>query len=78
MSKGLSFTQKHRLEALPQLIVRLEAEIAKLSELLSDPALYARDPDRFAKASAALAERQAALEAAETEWLELEDLAQKN
>ncbi len=78
VSKGLSFTQKHRLEALPQLIVRLEAEIAKLSELLSDPALYARDPDRFAKASAALAERQAALEAAETEWLELEDLAQKN
>ena len=28
---GLSFTEKHRLEALPALIERLEAEIAKLT-----------------------------------------------
>ncbi len=72
---GLSFTEKHRLESLPALIGRLEAEIAKLTDLLSDPGLFARDPDRFRKAGAALAERQANLSAAEAEWLALEERA---
>ena len=37
---GLSFTESHRLAALPDEIARLEAEIAKLAEFLSDPAVY--------------------------------------
>lgn len=41
---------------------------------MGDPGLYGRDPDRFARAAAALAERRAALDAAETEWLALEEL----
>ncbi|KMW56639.1 ABC transporter, ATP-binding protein [Candidatus Rhodobacter oscarellae] len=73
---ALSFTEKHRLEALPGEIERLEAEIAKLSEFLSDPALFTDQPKKFEKASAALVERQQALSAAETEWLELEEKAQ--
>ncbi|SEH85663.1 ABC-F family ATP-binding cassette domain-containing protein [Paracoccus alkenifer] len=68
---GLSFTEKHRLEALPAIMERLEAEIAKLSEFLSQPDLFQTAPARFAKASEGLAERQAALAAAEEEWLEL-------
>jgi ATP-binding cassette subfamily F protein uup len=72
---GLSFTERHRLEALPGLISRLEAEIGKLGELLSDPDLFTREPVKFRKATEALAERQAALSAAEDEWLALEEKA---
>ena len=72
---GLSFTEKHRLEALPAEIERLEAEIGKLTELLSDPDLFSREPVKFRKATEALAERQTRLEAAETEWLTLEEKA---
>ncbi|WP_377504856.1 ABC-F family ATP-binding cassette domain-containing protein [Octadecabacter sp. R77987] len=72
---GLSFTQKHRLETLPDVITRIEAEIGKLEVLLADPTLYTSAPAKFAKASEALAERQAALAAAEEEWLMLEEKA---
>ncbi|WP_371054412.1 ABC-F family ATP-binding cassette domain-containing protein [Rhodosalinus sp. K401] len=72
----LSFTQKHRLESLPDEIARLEAEIGRLEGLLSDPELYARDPVKFAKATEALATRQEKLSAAEEEWLELAEKAE--
>ncbi|WP_306044798.1 ABC-F family ATP-binding cassette domain-containing protein [Nioella sp. MMSF_3534] len=72
---GLSYTESHRLKELPGLIERLEAEIAKLEELMSDPELFTREPVKFRKASEALAERQAKLSAAEDEWLMLEDKA---
>jgi ATP-binding cassette subfamily F protein uup len=72
---GLSFTQKHRLQALPAEIERLEAEIAKLAGYLSDPDLFRTAPVKFRKATEALTERQAALTAAEEEWLELEEKA---
>jgi ATP-binding cassette subfamily F protein uup len=74
-SQGLSFTEKKRLDDLPAMIQRLEAEIAKLSELLADPELFTREPVKFRKATEALTERQSALDAAETEWLELADRA---
>ncbi len=73
---GLSFTQKHRLAVLPGEIERLEAEIAKLAEALADGDLYSRDPAKFARFSKALAARQQALEAAEEEWLALEERAE--
>ncbi|MBW4708058.1 ATP-binding cassette domain-containing protein [Roseobacter sp. YSTF-M11] len=72
---GLSFTEKHRLDALPEEIARLEAEIAKLAELLGDPALFTDNPVKFQKATDALVARQAKLAAAEEEWLTLEDKA---
>ena len=73
---GLSFTEKHRLESLPAIIERLEAEIAKLNEFLAQPDLFQTAPAKFAKASEGLAERQAALAAAEEEWLELAERAE--
>ena len=73
---SLSFTEKHRLEELPGVIDRLGQEIAKLEQLLADPELFTREPVKFRKATEAMAERQAALEAAETEWLELEEKAE--
>ena len=72
---GLSFTEKHRLEALPGEIERLEAEIGKLEELMADPELYTREPVKFQKATEALVSRQEKLAAAEEEWLELEEKA---
>ena len=73
--KGLSFTEKHRLEALPSELERLEAEIGKLEELLADPELFTREPVKFKKATEALVQRQEKLAASEEEWLELEEKA---
>jgi ABC transport system ATP-binding/permease protein len=70
---SVSFTERKRLEDLPGVIERLEAEIAKLVELLSTPDLFTRDPVKFQKATQALTDRQAALQAAEAEWLDLAD-----
>ena len=72
---GLSFTDRHRLDALPDEMSRLEAEIAKLEAFLGAPDLFSKEPAKFAKASAALVERQEALAAAEDEWLVLEEKA---
>ncbi len=72
---GLSFTEKHRLDALPDEIARLEAEISKLEALMADPELYTREPVKFQKATEALVQRQKALADAEDEWLLLEEKA---
>ncbi len=72
-TEGLTFTERKRLDALPGVIERLEAEIGKLNDFLSAEGLYQREPAKFAKASEALAERQTALMEAEEEWLLLEE-----
>ena len=73
MSDGLSFTERKRLEDLPAIIAKLEAEISKLTDFISDPAMFTREPVKFRKASEAMSERQAVLSAAEAEWLDLAD-----
>ena len=76
LPKGvLSFVQKHRLEALPTEIKRLEAEIERLEVFLGDPDLFTNYPVKFAKGTEALIERHDALSDAEAEWLDLEDLS---
>ncbi|MDG2406449.1 MAG: ATP-binding cassette domain-containing protein [Paracoccaceae bacterium] len=71
--KGLSFTEQHRLDGLPDAIARLEVEISKLETLLADPNLYVAAPVKFQKATEALVTRQSSLEAAEQDWLDLEE-----
>lgn len=73
--KGLSFTERKRLDDLPGVMERLEAEIAKLTEFLSDPDLFQKEPVKFQKATEALTERQAALAQAEEDWLDLAERA---
>ncbi|MGK8235986.1 ABC-F family ATP-binding cassette domain-containing protein [Roseovarius sp. MS2] len=72
----LSFTEKHRLEELPAVMARLAAEIGKLEDLLSDAALFTREPVKFKKATEALTTRQSALAQAEEEWLALAERAE--
>ncbi len=74
-AKGLSFTERKRLDDLPATMSRLEAEIAKLEEFLMDPDLFSREPIKFKKATDGLTERQIKLAALEAEWLELEERA---
>ena len=72
---NLSFTERKRLENLPNLISKLEAEIQKLFTLLADPKLYSADPIKFDKASELMKERQTILDKAEAEWIALEERA---
>jgi len=72
---GLSFVEKHRLEELPAVMERLEAEINKLADFLSDPDMFTKEPMKFQKGTDALVERQAILDAAEEEWMMLEEKA---
>ena len=72
--RKLSYKDQRELDQLPSLIDALSAEIATLERELTDPALFTRNADRFQAASRMLGEKQAALDAAETRWLELEDL----
>ena len=74
-STTLSFTERHRLAELPEVIARIEAEIAKLEELMADPELFTREPVKFRKATEALTTRQKALATAEEEWMDLEEKA---
>lgn len=72
---GLTFTERKRLDALPGLIEKLEAEIGRLADFLSDPDMFSKAPVKFRKAGEAMSERQAQLAAAEGEWLALAERA---
>ena len=71
--EGLTFTEAHRLKKLPDNIEKIENEISKLTELLSDPGLFSKDFKKFSKFSLGLVERQKALSELEEEWLNLEE-----
>jgi ATP-binding cassette subfamily F protein uup len=75
--KKLSFKDQHELDTLPAKMRKLEAEAAKLKEILADPGLYARDRARFDKAMELLARSEAQLAEAEERWLELEMLREE-
>jgi ATP-binding cassette subfamily F protein uup len=74
---GLSFSERHRLAALPAEIDRLTAEVARLRAVLAPADLFARDRKAFDTASAALARAEAALAKAEDDWLDLADRAER-
>ena len=73
----LSFKDKHALETLPGRIDALSEEAKRLHAVLDDPGLYARDPKLFASATEKLTATEAALAAAEEEWLRLEMLREE-
>ena len=73
----MTFKDRHALEALPGRIATLQAETARLSGLLADPDLYARNAVRFGEVTQALAAANEALAAAEEQWLTLEMLREE-
>jgi ABC transport system ATP-binding/permease protein len=76
-AKRLSFKERHALETLPGLVAAIERDMAKLSVLLAEPDLYARDRARYDKASEMLSALQAKHTASEEEWLRLEMLREE-
>lgn len=70
----LSYKHKFRLEQLPKEIAASEARITAMTEKMSDPDYFARDPDGFMATSEALAEIQDTLDTLEMEWLELSEM----
>jgi ATP-binding cassette subfamily F protein uup len=73
-AKRLGFKRERALVELPKKIDALRAEMAAIHAAMADPTLYSRDPKGFAAKSARLGVAQAEIDAAETEWLELEML----
>jgi ATP-binding cassette subfamily F protein uup len=68
----MNFADLHALKILPEKIAAAELRMAELEQSLSDAALYARDPARFDKLSAELAELRGQKDADEERWLTLE------
>ena len=73
----LTYKDQRDLDRLPGEVERLESEIAATEEALGDPALYAREPDRFATLTAKLAGLRADKHAAEERWLEVAAIAEE-
>ena len=73
----LGYKRERALAELPKKIEALHAEIARLQSALADPDLYRRNAADFQTKSLRLSTAQAELDAAETEWLELEMLKQE-
>ncbi|MEE4337311.1 ABC-F family ATP-binding cassette domain-containing protein [Erythrobacter sp.] len=67
----LSYKDQRDYETLPQRIEELEAAIAKGEAILSDPDLFAKDPQRFATISKGIENARAEKDAAEERWLDL-------
>jgi ATP-binding cassette subfamily F protein uup len=73
----LGYKRERALAELPKRIEALQGEMAALNAALADSGLYSRDAKAFAAMTARLAAAQAEVEAAETEWLELEMLREE-
>jgi ATP-binding cassette subfamily F protein uup len=68
----MNFSDLHALKTLPGKIAAADLRMEELEQSLSDTSLYAKDPARFAKLSAELAEIRAQKDADEERWLTLE------
>jgi ATP-binding cassette subfamily F protein uup len=65
--------EQKELADLPGKIAALEKDIATIEAALHDPDFYARDAEKFKKASGLLTAKKQALDEAEHRWLELEE-----
>lgn len=67
----LSYKDQRDYDLLPGRIEELLAQIARDEAALADPALYTRDPTKFAALTKAIESARAEKDAAEERWLEL-------
>jgi ATP-binding cassette subfamily F protein uup len=75
-SSKLSYKDQRDYEQLPARIEELDDLIAKGEHALSDPDLYASDPEKFTRISKALEQAREEKDAAELRWLELAELVE--
>jgi len=69
----LSYKDQRRLQELEGLVAQLPERIRKLEADMADPALYAKDRPKFDRLSSTLDATRRELEAAEEEWVTLEE-----
>jgi ATP-binding cassette subfamily F protein uup len=67
----LTYKDQRDYELLPARIEELEAAIARGEEILSDPDLFTRDPQKFAAINKGIETARTEKDAAEERWLEL-------
>ncbi len=70
--KKLSYKDQRELEALPQTIANLEAEISVLQEKMADPAFYQQSPELIKSSNQKFEELNALLIKAYERWAELD------
>ncbi len=75
-SKKLSYKDQRDYELLPARIAELDAAIARGEQLLADPDLYTRDPQKFATINQGVTNARAEKDAAEERWLELAEMVE--
>jgi ATP-binding cassette subfamily F protein uup len=73
----LSYKEQRERQELPELIAKLEAEIALLHANLCDAALYQKSPGTVEAAKVRLPQAEAELESAFTRWAEIEERASR-
>lgn len=69
----LSYKDQRRLQELEGLVAQLPERIRKLEADMADPALYSKDRPKFDRLSSTLDATRRELEAAEEEWMTLEE-----
>ncbi len=74
--KKLSYKDQRDLEVLPAEVEALGTRIQELEAALADPALYTKDPARFARLSAELDATRTKLDERELRWLEVMELSE--
>ena len=72
----LSFKDQHALDALPGEIEALETEITGLEAQLADPALFAKNPERFNAAADRLSAARTEKDDKELRWLDAAEKAE--
>ena len=75
-NRKLSFKDQLDLDRLPGEIERMEAVIAADEEVLHDPGLFSRDPNKFTELTERIARLRAEVEAAELRWLEVAEMSE--
>ncbi len=74
--KKLTYKDQRDYDLLPARIEEIAAQIARDEAALHDPALYTRDPAKFAALTKAIEIARAEKDAAEGRWLELAELVE--
>ena len=73
-TRKLSYKEQRELQALPEIIEKLEAEMAAIHQVMADPGFFQRPGERIAADQEMLKETEVKLAAAYTRWETLESL----